>query len=102
MTSWRRFSTPPRSASRLTAGTRSTWMTPARRSVSPTRLRLVPDDDELPSLRSDYDAMRAAAIVAEDAPAFDTLMEEIGDLEANVNVLAHPGRAKNGQSLETT
>ncbi|MYE11729.1 MAG: nucleotidyl transferase AbiEii/AbiGii toxin family protein [Gammaproteobacteria bacterium] len=66
------------------------------------RLRLVPDDDELPSLRSDYDAMRAAAIVAEDAPAFDTLMEEIGDLEANVNVLAHPGRAKNGQSLETT
>ena len=41
------------------------------------RLRLVPDDDQLPGLQADYDAMRAAAIVADDAPEFDALVEEI-------------------------
>ena len=49
------------------------------------RLRLVPDDDQLRGLQADYDAMRAAAIVADDAPGFDALVEEIRTLEANVN-----------------
>ena len=49
------------------------------------RLRLVPDDDQLAGLRTDYDAMRAAAIVAHDAPEFDALVEEIRILEARVN-----------------
>ncbi len=49
------------------------------------RLRLVPDDDQLPGLQADYDAMRAAAIVADDAPEFDALVEEIRILEANAN-----------------
>ena len=49
------------------------------------RLRLVPDDDQLPGLQADYDAMRTAAIVADDAPEFDALVEGIRILEANVN-----------------
>ena len=49
------------------------------------RLRLVPDDDQLPGLQADYDAMRAAAIVADDAPGFDALVEQIRILEANAN-----------------
>ncbi len=49
------------------------------------RLRLVPDDDQLPGLQADYDAMRAAAIVPDDAPRFDALVEEIRILEANLN-----------------
>ena len=49
------------------------------------RLRLVPDDDQLAGLRTDYEAMRAAAIVADDAPEFDALVEELRTLEANVN-----------------
>ena len=56
------------------------------------RLRLVPDDDELPALQSDYDAMRAATIVGDDAPGFDTLIEEIRNLEANANMLVHAAR----------
>ena len=36
-------------------------------------------------LEKDYDAMRAAAIVAADAPEFDAMIEEIHTLEANVN-----------------
>ena len=49
------------------------------------RLRLVPDDDQLPALRSDYDAMRAARIVGDDAPQFDALMTAIADIEAAIN-----------------
>ena len=49
------------------------------------RLRLVPDDDQLPGLQADYDAMRAAAIVADDAPGFDALVEQVRILEATVN-----------------
>ena len=49
------------------------------------RLRLVPDDDQLPGLRADYDAMRAAAIVGGDAPGFDALIEAIRTLEAEAN-----------------
>ncbi|MCY4601636.1 MAG: hypothetical protein OXF27_17155 [Acidobacteria bacterium] len=35
------------------------------------RFRLVPDDDQLPGLQTDYDAMRAAAIVPDDVPGFE-------------------------------
>ncbi len=49
------------------------------------RLRLVPDDDQLPGPQADYDAMRAAAIIADDAPAFDALVEQVRILEANAN-----------------
>ena len=49
------------------------------------RFRLVPDDDQLPALQTDYDAMRAAAIIADDAPGFDALVEEIRILEAAAN-----------------
>ena len=52
------------------------------------RLRLVPDDDELTRLQSDYDTMRAATIVPDDAPGFDALIEDIRDIEANANALA--------------
>jgi len=48
-----------------------------------SRLRLVPDDDGLAGLRSDYDAMRRAGIVG--APGFDTLMEELRALEVEIN-----------------
>ena len=49
------------------------------------RLRLVPDDDQLPCLQSDYDAMRNARIVGDDAPGFDTLIERIRILETDAN-----------------
>ena len=49
------------------------------------RLRLVPDDDQLPGLQADYNAMRAGAIVGDDAPGFDTLIERIRILEADAN-----------------
>ena len=49
------------------------------------RLRLVPDDDQLPGLQADYDAMRRARIVGDDAPEFDALMERIRILEADAN-----------------
>ncbi len=49
------------------------------------RLRLVPDDDQIPDLKDDYDAMRAAAIVADDAPRFDALIEEIRTVETDAN-----------------
>ena len=49
------------------------------------RLRLVPDDDQLRALRSDYDAMRNARIVGDDAPGFDALIERIRILEADAN-----------------
>ena len=49
------------------------------------KLRLVPDTDQLPALRSDYDAMRTAGIVRQDAPDFDSLIDRIRDVEATVN-----------------
>ena len=49
------------------------------------RLRLVPDDDQLPALQSDYDAMRNARIVGDDAPEFDALIERLRILEADAN-----------------
>ena len=49
------------------------------------RLRLVPDDDQLPALQADYDAMRNARIVCDDAPGFDALIERIRIVEADAN-----------------
>ena len=49
------------------------------------RLRLVPDADQLPGLRTDYDKMRAASIVGVDAPEFDEMIERIRVLEAAAN-----------------
>ena len=49
------------------------------------RLRLVPDPDQIPGLRADYDAMRAAGIVGADAPGFDETIERIRVLEADAN-----------------
>lgn len=49
------------------------------------QLRLAPDDDQLAGLRSDYEAMRKARIVGDDAPEFDVLIEGIRVLEARVN-----------------
>ncbi len=49
------------------------------------RLRLVPDDDGLAGLRSDYDAMREAGIVGDGASEFDTLIEQLRGLEVEAN-----------------
>ena len=49
------------------------------------RLRLVPDADQLPALQADYDAMRHARIVGDDAPGFDAMIERIRILEADAN-----------------
>ena len=49
------------------------------------RLRLVPDDDQLPALQSDYDAMRSARIVGDDAPEFEGLMGEIHNIQTQIN-----------------
>ena len=54
------------------------------------RLRLVPDDDQLPTLQSDYDAMRGARIVGDGAPDFRTLIEDIRLLEARANFASAP------------
>ena len=49
------------------------------------RLRLLPDDDEIDALRSDYDAMRRAGIVAADSLPFDDLIERLRALQAEIN-----------------
>ena len=49
------------------------------------RLRLVPDPDQLPGLRADYDAMRAASIVGGYAPGFGEMIERIRVLEIDAN-----------------
>ena len=54
------------------------------------RLRLVPDDDQLPALQSDYDAMRRAHIVGDGAPEFGALVERIRSLETEVNLASPP------------
>ena len=51
------------------------------------RLRLVPDDDQLPALQSDYAAMRRARFVRDDAPQFDQLMAAIATIETETNQL---------------
>ena len=49
------------------------------------RLCLVPDDDALAGLRSDYDAMRRAGIVGTRAPEFKDLTARLRVLEAEIN-----------------
>ena len=49
------------------------------------RLRLVPDEGQLEDLKADFDVMRAAAILGDEAPGFDALIEEICTLEADAN-----------------
>lgn len=52
------------------------------------RLRLVPDDDQLPALQSDYDGMCESGAIGADAPGFDQMIERIASLEADANRLA--------------
>ena len=47
--------------------------------------RLVPDEDQLPVLPSDRDAMRNARIIGDDAPGFAVLIERFRILEAEAN-----------------
>ncbi len=47
--------------------------------------RLVPGEDGLAGLRTDYDAMRRAGMVRPDATAFEALIEDLGVLEAELN-----------------
>ena len=49
------------------------------------RLRLVPDDDQLGGLRSDYEAMRTGGMLGGGAMEFDELLERIPMLDAEVN-----------------
>ena len=49
------------------------------------RLRLVPDEDQFPALQSDYEAMRGARIVSDEAPEFGALIENLRCLEADAN-----------------
>ena len=49
------------------------------------RLRLVPDDDQLGGLRSDYEAMRSGGMLGDGAMEFDELLERIRMLEAEAN-----------------
>ena len=58
------------------------------------RLRLVPDKDQLASLKSDYEAMRLAGLIRVGAPEFDTLIDDIRNLETKANQLnAEPTHA---------
>ena len=50
--------------------------------------RLIPDDDQLVGLQSDYDAMRSFGIVTSAAPKFDALIGQLRILEAKINNLA--------------
>ena len=54
------------------------------------RLRLVPDDDQLSALQSDYDAMRRAYVIGEGAAEFEALIERLRSLETEVNLAATP------------
>ena len=49
------------------------------------RFRLIPDDDALAGLGSDYDAMRRAGIVGARAPEFEDLIERLRALQAEIN-----------------
>ncbi len=54
------------------------------------RLRLVPDDDQLTVLQSDYADMRRARFIGDDAPEFGALIERIRSLEAEANLAPGP------------
>ena len=49
------------------------------------RLRLVPDDDQLGGMRSDYEAMRTGGMLGDRAMECDELLERIRMLEAEAN-----------------
>ena len=49
------------------------------------RLRLVPDEDQFAGLKTDYESMRTAGIVRDDAPEFGALIESIRHVEIEVN-----------------
>ncbi len=55
------------------------------------RLRLVPDADQLPALRSDYEKMVGAGVINAPAPEFDRIIERLHILEAEVNRLCGSG-----------
>ena len=48
-------------------------------------LRLVPNDDHLDDLKTDYEKMREAGAVGSSPPEFDALMERLRILEAGIN-----------------
>lgn len=48
-------------------------------------LRLVPDEDQLPDLQADYEAMCNARTIRGNVLEFDTLMERIRILETTIN-----------------
>ncbi len=49
------------------------------------RLRLIPDDDGVLGLKADYGAMLSAGMLSAKAPEFNTLIEQIHDIEIEVN-----------------
>ena len=49
------------------------------------KLRLIPGGDDLLGLESDYNSMRTVGILKDDAPDFETLIEQIQVLEEKVN-----------------
>jgi hypothetical protein len=49
------------------------------------RLRLLPDDDEMPSLKADYGKMIAAGMMYTAAPEFSEIIEQVREIEAKVN-----------------
>ena len=49
------------------------------------KLRLIPGGDDLLGLESDYNSMRTVGILKDDAPDFETLIEQIRVLEEKVN-----------------
>jgi hypothetical protein len=62
---------------------RYTWMDYA--TMRPGLLRLLPLDDQLAAWRQDYEAMRAEMFFGE-APAFEVLLEVVGDFAQKFNV----------------
>ena len=73
---------------RMSCGTRrysSMPATPIMTSVWTVGCVSFPDHDQLPGLRSDYDAMRAARVVGPEAPEFDVLIEQIRSVESDAN-----------------
>ena len=49
------------------------------------RLRLIPDDDGMLGLKADYAKMLSAGMFNVDPPKFDTVVEQIRDIETEVN-----------------
>lgn len=49
------------------------------------KFRLVPDESELPGLRSDYREMRNARMIRITAPDFDELIDRVRELEVKIN-----------------